>query len=119
MKIVLTLAAIALIQIQDWRVIDGDTIELAGERIRILDIDTPETFRSQCDAEQQLGELAAARLAALLQGREIRLERQGEDRYGRTLAHVYVDERSVGEILIAEGYAVRYDRRRHDWCGPG
>ena len=39
-------------------VVDGDTIWLSGENIRIADIDTPEIFTPQCDAEQARGEAA-------------------------------------------------------------
>ena len=35
--------------------VDGDTIAVGRERIRLLDIDTPETFRSRCDNELVLG----------------------------------------------------------------
>jgi endonuclease YncB( thermonuclease family) len=112
------MAALALLLLaQDWRVIDGDTLRLDGETVRLADIDTPELHRPECDAERMLARLAAERLAALLQGREITLEREGQDRYGRTLARLMADGRNVGEILITEGYAVPWAGRRHDWCG--
>lgn len=105
------------------RVIDGDTIEVAGETIRLLDIDTPE-LKGACDAERRLARLAAARLAVLLETRPWRIERAARrDRYGRTLALITTEEAgvpvSLGTILVAEGYAAPWEGRRHDWCGAG
>jgi endonuclease YncB( thermonuclease family) len=37
------------------RAIDGDTVEVDGETIRILNIDAPEIRHAQCDAERRLG----------------------------------------------------------------
>tara|TARA_R110002073_G_scaffold76548_1_gene185815 strand:+ start:1468 stop:1827 length:360 start_codon:yes stop_codon:yes gene_type:complete len=107
--------ALALLA-QDWRVIDGDTVQIGEERIRLIDIDTPELRGADCDAERLLGQRAAERLAALLQGRDIVIERTGTDVYGRTLARLRVDGRDAGALLVAEGYAVEWSGRRHDWC---
>jgi len=49
-------------------VVDGDTFRLDGERIRIADIDTPETHPPRCAEEARLGEAATQRLRALLSG---------------------------------------------------
>lgn len=111
----LSLATLTL-EAAAWRVIDGDTIEIDGERIRIAGIDTPETFRPQCDAERMLGEIAAAELAGRMQGRELELERLGTDRYGRTLANVRADGEDLGASLVRDGLAVVWEGRRHDWC---
>jgi len=45
------------------RVIVGDTIVLAGETVRILNIDAPELHRSGCDPEKRLAVLARKRIA--------------------------------------------------------
>ena len=47
-------------------IVDGDTIDIDGTRIRILDIDTPETSRSRCENELTLGLKAKRRLRELL-----------------------------------------------------
>lgn len=85
------------------RVVDGDTVELEdGTKVRYLDVDTPE---STSDVEC-FGEDAAAYNASRVLGREVRLtyESQCEDRFGRLLAHVWVDGRVVGLDLVWEGY---------------
>lgn len=100
------------------RVIDGDTIDVAGERVRILNIDTPERGeRARCDDERYRAEQASRALRAKVQSaRDLRLERDGLDRYGRTLALVYLDGEDVGEEMIDEEYAVRWGSGRPDWC---
>lgn len=111
------------------RVIDGDTLQIsANERVRLLDIDTPETHTPRCQAELERGQEASRRLRALIQsGGQIWLARSGQqDKYGRTLAHVSVNGRDVGQILLSAGLAVQWrpgrdawlDRQRH-WCGIG
>ncbi len=97
-------------------VVDGDTIWLKGEKIRLLDIDTPETHPPRCAEEARLGNAATARLHALLNAGAVSLSRDGTDRYNRTLAVVMVDGRPVGDTLIAEGLARPYGRGRRSWC---
>ena len=103
------------------RVVDGDTIVVAGETIRLLDIDAPE-LRGKCEAEKRLARAAAARLTELLAGRPWRIERiRRKDRWGRTLALITTDERgatvSIGAFLVSEGLARPWQGRRRPWCG--
>jgi endonuclease YncB( thermonuclease family) len=89
-------------------VIDGDTVDIDGTRIRILRIDTPETFRSHCENEYRFGLAAKQRLTELLDKGDVSYTPDGFDRYGRTLARVYTGEVDVGEVLLKEGYAPPY-----------
>ncbi|MFM7348430.1 MAG: thermonuclease family protein [Erythrobacter sp.] len=91
-------------------VVDGDTVWIAGEKIRLLDIDAPE-MEGRCPAERALAIRSRDRLVTLLRARHVTIARQGKDRYGRTLARIG----DVGEVLIAEGLASRWPKRR-DWC---
>jgi micrococcal nuclease len=89
-------------------VIDGDTLVIeGGEHVRLLGIDTPETHHPDMPRPQALGPEAAARLEALVGGREVQLEadRIDRDRYGRLLRHVWIGRRLAGEILAGEGLA--------------
>lgn len=101
---------------------DGDTIKFDGEKIRIIGLDTPETFRARCPEEKALGLKAKERLQELLDAGPVRLARDGKDRYKRTLAHVFIGSQPVANILIREGLGERYDcpagrcPRRGDWC---
>lgn len=88
--------------------VDGDTLRLEdGRVVRVLGIDAPETRHPDMRGPQPLGVEAAARLALLVEGRAVALERdaQDADHYGRLLRHVWVGEELVAERLLAEGLA--------------
>lgn len=100
-------------------VVDGDTFWMRGIKIRIADIDTPETHPARCPREAELGAAATRRLRALLNSGDVALASIGRDadRYGRKLRVVSVDGRGVGDVLVAEGLARRYAGGRRDgWC---
>lgn len=102
------------------RVIDGDTLVIGSETIRILNIDTPEIHHAQCDAERRLGLVAKHRLEQLIKGEALGVlrgdGRRMKDRYGRTLARLTINGKDVGEMLVVEGLARRWDGKRHPWC---
>jgi endonuclease YncB( thermonuclease family) len=80
------------------RVVDGDTIRVGGERIRLRGIDTPEMSELE-------GPAAKRRLEELLRSGPIRIVPHGRDVYNRLLADVFVNERNVAEILRSEGFS--------------
>ena len=99
-------------------VVDGDTFWMGGVKIRIADIDAPETHPSRCAEEARLGEAATLRLQALLSAGPVTLAAadRDEDRYGRKLRIVKVDGESVGETLVEEGLVRQYTGGRKPWC---
>lgn len=99
-------------------VVDGDTIWLQGVKIRIADIDAPETHDPRCPSEKELGDRATLRLQQLLNSSTVTLETvdRDRDRYGRELRLVDVDGQSAGAVLVAEGLAREWDGARHPWC---
>lgn len=99
-------------------VIDGDTFWYRGEKIRIADINTPETSTPRCDYEARLGERATRRLAELLNAGAFTLHPidRETDQYGRTLRIVTRGGASLGQTLVAEGLAERWQGYRRDWC---
>ena len=99
-------------------VVDGDTIWLAGQKIRVADIDAPETHPARCAEERALGDRATMRLQQLLNHGAISLEpiNRDEDRYGRKLRIVLVNGTSVGDTLVGEGLARWYAGGRRPWC---
>jgi micrococcal nuclease len=107
-----------------WRlencVIDGDTIRFGGVKIRLADIDTPEVFSPKCGSEAALGQQATERLLELINAGPFELAPAGsrdEDRYGRKLRTIERNGRSLGDTLVAEGLACRWDGARRGWCG--
>ena len=99
-------------------VVDGDTFWLNGEKVRIADINAPETHSAGCPAEQALGDRATRRLIGLLNAGPFTLDTEGRatDRYGRSLRVVQRGGRSLGGQLVAEGLAEPWRGRRSDWC---
>ncbi len=96
-------------------VTDGDTFRLGDERIRIVGIDAPE-MQGRCAEETVLANKAKRRLRDLIEGRTLLIERQGTDRFGRTLADVRAGGRDVGQRLVAEGLARKWTGAREPWC---
>lgn len=104
---------------QQTCVIDGDTIRLNGQSIRLEDIDAPELFEPKCAAEQFRAQSAKNELIAVLNsGRVSVVQNTGrdEDRYGRKLRLVKVGGQSAGAALINKGLAVPRAGGRHEWC---
>jgi endonuclease YncB( thermonuclease family) len=89
------------------RVIDGDTIEVnvqgKTERIRLIGVDTPESTQQV----EPFGKEANAFTHRILQGKEVRLEFdvQERDRFGRLLAYVWFGNTMFNEMLLREGFA--------------
>lgn len=100
-------------------VVDGDTIWLDGGKIRIADIDAPETHPPRCAREADLGGRATQRLLVLVNAAPFSLGAIGsrtEDRYGRQLRVLTRDGQSLGDILVSEGLARTWGGRREPWC---
>jgi micrococcal nuclease len=88
------------------RVVDGDTIELAGgERVRLVQIDAPETQEDECYAPES----SAALESLLPPDAAIRLEADPRlddvDRFGRLLRYVHRDDVNVNLELVRRGAA--------------
>lgn len=99
---------------------DGDSFILRDERggrekIRIENIDAPE-IDGRCAAERLAAVKAKNELARLLTGGQIKMVRSKLDRYGRQLARVVSDEGDVGERLVEQDLARRWDSWRASWC---
>jgi micrococcal nuclease len=102
------------------RIIDGDTLELNGETIRIENLDAPEMpGRAECQIEADLAVKAKGELERITKGKVITLRRNTQrptDQYGRTLAVVLADGQDVATPLISAGLARPWRGRSSDWC---
>jgi micrococcal nuclease len=111
----LILAVCLLALGQTWgtcvRVVDGDTIVLDGqETVRLIGVDTPETKDPRKPVEA-FGQEAYEFTRSLVEGKKVRLEFDQEriDKYGRTLAYVYLDDGTfVNAQIILQGYGHAY-----------
>lgn len=100
-------------------VVDGDTLWLNGEKIRIADIDTPEISKPKCQREYELGIRATQRLIALLNEGEFSVAMSNwrdEDRYGRKLRLLFRNGASIGDRLVQEGLAHPWGGNKISWC---
>jgi micrococcal nuclease len=89
------------------RVIDGDTILVNTiGKVRYIGVNTPETHHPTKGVEYY-GREACAANQRLVSGKRVRLEYdvQPKDKYGRTLAYVYVGKTFVNAKLVKDGYA--------------
>lgn len=114
------------------RVADGDTLDIAGQRIRLTGIDAPEWDQTCTTADGSTwacGQAATDRLRQLVRGTQITCEPQGHDRYGRLLARCRVGTTDLAETIVRDGLAIATDRykpaenearsaRRGLWQGP-
>ncbi|WP_459788131.1 thermonuclease family protein [Alteriqipengyuania sp. 357] len=101
-------------------VVDGDTIWLQGEKIRIADIEAPELSQPACEAERIAATRATERLTAWLNAGAFEVhptpDGRDTDRYGNKLRVLERDGASAVDALEAEGVATRRGEARKRWC---
>jgi endonuclease YncB( thermonuclease family) len=101
------------------RVIDGDTIDISGKRIRLYGIDAPEAAQTCVIAGQtyRCGETATRALIDLVRDRTVQCEPTGLDRYQRTIARCKVqgNNTDINAWLVRKGLAVAYRRYSYEY----
>lgn len=102
------------------RVVDGDTLEVGGETVRLYGIDAPERAQTCAGPEGDwpCGRWASRRLQALVGGGVI-CDDRGTDRYGRVLSvcHRLADGVDINADMVAGGAAVAFRRYALDYVG--
>lgn len=112
------------------RVIDGDTVAFQAPflpaplkpelSIRVFGVDTPEKgFRAQCESENARGQAATAfTKAAIAQATKRQIVLMDWDKYGgRVLGDILLNDQSLRQMLIANGYAREYyGEAKTSWC---
>ncbi len=89
-------------------VIDGDTIDIAGQRIRLEGIDAPEsgqTCARRFFGTWRCGAAATKALRNLVEGRTVTCENHGTDRYGRMLGVCFVEGIEINRRMVTQGDA--------------
>lgn len=93
------------------RVVDGDTFVVnyngVEEYVRLIGVDTPESVHPDSEKNTEAGILASDYTKARLEGKQVELEFdvQQRDMYGRLLAYVYVDGVMYNKTLLEDGVA--------------
>lgn len=112
------------------RVIDGDTVAFQAPflpaplkpelSIRVFGVDTPEKgFRAHCESENARGQAATAfTKAAIAQATKRQIVLMDWDKYGgRVLGDILLNDQSLRQMLIANGYAREYyGEAKTSWC---
>lgn len=98
-------------------VIDGDTLEIHGQRIRLHAIDAPEG-RQTClrnGKAWRCGQASALALSEKIGRRPVQCEQVDIDRYKRIVAKCFVGSEDLGNWLVGQGLAVAYRRYGADY----
>jgi micrococcal nuclease len=114
-----------VVQPQQIRVIDGDTIVVNGKAIRLVGFIAPETWDARCKAERNLGDKAASRLRDLVMTGPLEYSPakcpcpaatlgKWFCNFTRSCGTLKANGRDVGDILVEEGLAAIYSCR--DGC---
>ena len=95
---------------------DGDTCTTTNnEKIRLACIDTPEIRGERADTEKAI--YVRDYLNSLIKGKEITIKRITYDKYGRTVAELYKNEKNLQKHLVELGLAKIYKKYAYqcDW----
>jgi endonuclease YncB( thermonuclease family) len=94
------------------RVADGDTITVISDghkfRIRLVGIDAPEKSRRKHEPGQPFSQKSTKYIASLVLNKFVDVVSFGEDRYGRTLGVVYIDDKNINLEMVRAGLAEVY-----------
>ena len=98
------------------RIIDGDTIEINNEKIRLLGIDAFEK-KQDCSRKDgtkyKCGEVAMSNLSTIISEQSVRCEIEKKDRYKRWLATCYIGKLDINENMVINGNALSYMSKKY------
>ncbi|MGB8814700.1 MAG: thermonuclease family protein [Paracoccaceae bacterium] len=92
--------------------VDGDTLDIAGHRLRLFGIDAPERAQtcSRMGKEWACGEWARETLAKGISGASLSCDLRDRDKYGRSVATCAAGSVDLGRMLVYSGAALAYLR---------
>ena len=99
-------------------VVDGDTLEIRGEKIRLHGIDAPESSQ-RCTGrkgkEWRCGQKAALALSDKIGQSNVRCVGDKRDRWGRLIAVCFSGTQDLNAWLVRRGWAVAYRKYSKDY----
>ena len=113
----LVLAIPASTQAGDVTVIDGDTLDIGGTRIRLHGIDAPESGQTCADGPYRwsCGQHATQALSNLIANRGVVCRSKGRDSYGRTIGACRAGAIDINAWMVRQGLALAYERYSRDY----
>jgi endonuclease YncB( thermonuclease family) len=99
-------------------VIDGDTFDVGGTRVRLFGIDAPEGDQTCTDAggtELRCGSFVTKQVRDAYRGKQAVCKQVDTDRYGRSVARCIVGNVDVGQSLVASGLAFAFAEYSRDY----
>jgi endonuclease YncB( thermonuclease family) len=99
------------------RAVDGDTLIVGGEEVRLYGIDAPELHQTcwRGSEEWSCGAEAASQLARLIAGQNVFCDSMGTDQYRRTLAHCVAGTTDINRTMVSLGHAIAYRRYSREY----
>ena len=99
------------------RSIDGDSLKVGQQEVRLFGIDAPELTQTCTRGGKPwaCGSASADQLSKLVTGKQVKCEPVGTDKYGRILARCSAGNTDINRIMVATGYALAYRRYSMDF----
>jgi len=93
------------------KVVDGDSLEIDGVRIRLKGIDAPEYLQYCFDENKkkyECGKMSREYLEELTQSEDFYCKSNEKDKYKRELSVCYAEGKDINELMIKQGWAIPY-----------
>ena len=99
------------------RVVDGDTIEIRDQKIRLWGIDAPELAQrcAEDGAVYPCGLDASHALAKRIGRKRVTCVRRDTDRYGRMVARCTVEDVDISQWMVTQGHAIAFRKYSLDY----
>ena len=99
------------------RIIDGDTIHIKSNKIRLHGIDAPE-IKQTCKIDNEdwyCGKQSTKELKNLINKKKVECITNDVDRYNRYIAICFVNEININQWMVKNGWAIAYRYYSRDY----
>ena len=104
----------------DAYILDGDTLEIDGTRVRLSGIDAPEmeqVCRHASGRRYRCGAMAKRALIDRVAGQRLSCRPESTDRYGRQIATCFLGRQNLNAWMVRQGWAIAYRRYSTEYVG--